>query len=169
MTNLDRGIKMNPKVTEILDHALQVAEKSDKPQQDTICALVELVHFLANESKVVALSSNQHYERIKSDMVQKEIKPTLDMDKVLDIEKLGLSINRSAIVLGVTPEKLYYFINQHGIEWRGKGQCFKRGETNPNSDRQRALSAGLKPNTVMYRMLRRGISFDEALAMGGVK
>ena len=169
MTNLDRGIKMNPKVLEILDHALQVAEKSDKPQQDTICALVELVHFLANESKVVALSSSQHYERIKSDMVQKKTKPTLTMDKVMDVEKLGLSINRSAIVLGVTPDKLYYFINQHGIEWRGKGQCFRRGEINPQSNNQRALSAGLKPNTVMYRMLRRGISFDEALAMGGVK
>jgi len=160
---------INPKVLEILDRALQVAEKSDKPQQDTICALVELVHFLANESKVVALSSSQHYERIKSDMVQKKTNPTLDMDKVMDVEKLGLSINRSAIVLGVTPDKLYYFINQHGIEWRGKGYCFKRGETNPNSDRQRALAAGLKPNTVMYRMLRRGISFDEALAMGAVK
>ena len=160
---------MNPKVLEILDHALTVAEKSDKPQQATICALVELVHFLANESKVVALSSSQHYERIKSDMVQKKTNPTLDMDKVMDVEKLGLSINRSAIVLGVTPEILYYFINKHKIEWRGKGYCFKRGETNPNSDRQRALSAGIKPNTVMYRMLRRGISFDEALSMGGVK
>ncbi len=160
---------MNPKVLEILDHAMQVAEKSDKPQQDTICALVELVHFLANESKVVALSSSQHYERIKSDMVQKKTNPTLDMDKVMDVEKLGLSINRSAIVLGVTPEILYYFINKHSITWRGKGYCFKRGETNPNSDRQRALSAGIKPNTVMYRMLRRGISFDEALAWGGVK
>ena len=160
---------MNPKVLEILDHALQVAEKSDKPQQDTICALVELVHFLANESKVVALSSNQHYERIKSDMVQKETKPTLDMDKVLDIEKLGLSINRSAIVLGVTPEKLYYFINQHGIEWRGKGQCFRRGEVNPQSNKQRAIAAGIKPNTVIGRMVRKGLSFDEALAMGGVK
>ncbi len=111
---------MNPKVTEILDHALTVAEKSDKPQQATICALVELVHFLANESKVVALSSSQHYERIKSDMVQKKTNPTLDMDKVMDVEKLGLSINRSAIVLGVTPEILYYFINKHKIEWRGK-------------------------------------------------
>ena len=160
---------MNPKVLEILDHALQVAEKSDKPQQDTIFALVELVHFLANESKVVALSSSQHYERIKSDMVQKEIKLELDLNSVMDVEKLGLSINRSAIVLGVTPDVLYYFINKHGIEWRGKGYCFKRGETNPNSNNQRALSAGLKPNTVMYRMLRRGISFDDALAMGGVK
>jgi len=160
---------MNPKVLEILDHALQVAEKSDKPQQDTICALVELVHFLANESKVVALSSNQHYERIKSDMVQKETKPTLDMDKVLDIEKLGLSINRSAIVLGVTPEKLYYFINQHGIEWRGKKPCYKRGEINPQSNKQRAIAAGIKPNTVIGRMVRKGISFNEALSMGGVK
>lgn len=160
---------MNPKVLEILDHALTVAEKSAKPQQDTICALVELVHFLANESKVVALSSSQHYERIKSDMVQKKTKPTLDMDSVMDVEKLGLSINRSAIVLSVTPDKLYYFINQHGIEWRGKGYCFKRGETNPNSNNQRAMTAGLKPNTVMYRMLRHGISFDEALAMGAVK
>ena len=160
---------MNPKVLEILDHALQVAEKSDKPQQDTIFALVELVHFLANESKVVALSSSQHYERIKSDMVQKEIKLELDLNSVMDVEKLGLSINRSAIVLGVTTEKLYYFINKYGIEWRGKGYCHKRGEVNPQSNKQRAIAAGLKPNTVIGRMARRGISFDEALAMGGVK
>ena len=40
---------MNPKVLEILDHALQVAEKSDKPQQDTICALVELVHSIVEQ------------------------------------------------------------------------------------------------------------------------
>ena len=159
---------INPKVLEILDHALQVAEKSDKPQQNTICALVELVHFLANESKVVA-SSSQHYERIKSDMVQKKTNPTLDLNSVMEVEALQLSINRSAIVLGVTPEILYYFINKHKIEWRGKSYCFKRGETNPNSNNQRAMAAGLKPNTVMYRMLRHGISFDEALAMGAVK
>ena len=160
---------ITPKVLEILDHALQVAEKSDKPQQDTICALVELVHFLANESKVVALSSSQHYERIESDMVQKETKPTLDMDKVLDIEKLGLSINRSALVLGINSTNLWYFIKKHGIEWRGKGQCFRRGEVNPQSNKQRAIAAGIKPNTVICRMVRKGLSFDEALAMGGVK
>ena len=160
---------MNPKVLEILDHALQVAEKSDKPQQDTIFALVELVHFLANESKVVALSSSQHYERIKSDMVQKEIKLELDLNSVMDVEKLGLSLNRSALLLKTDSATLARFIESNSITWRGKQPCYKRGEVNPQSNKQRAIAAGLKPNTVIGRMVRKGISFDEALSMGGVK
>lgn len=121
---LTKGIKkmINPKVLEILDHSLIIAEKSEKPQQDTICALVELVHFLANESKVVALSSSKHYERIKSDMVQKETNPTLDMTSVMDVEKLGLSINRSAIILNISHRALQLRIKKLGITWRGKGR-----------------------------------------------
>lgn len=35
---------MNSKVLAILDNALEVADKSDKPQKETICALVQLVN-----------------------------------------------------------------------------------------------------------------------------
>ena len=40
---------MNPKVLSILDNALEVAEKSDKPQKETICALVQLVNMYDEE------------------------------------------------------------------------------------------------------------------------
>ena len=35
---------MNSKVLAILDNALEIAEMSDKPQKETICALVQLVN-----------------------------------------------------------------------------------------------------------------------------
>jgi hypothetical protein len=35
---------MKSKVLAILDNALEVADKSDKPQKETICALVQLVN-----------------------------------------------------------------------------------------------------------------------------
>lgn len=158
---------INPKVLEILNQALLVAEKSDKPQQDTICALVELVHFLADESFPVVASSRKRYKHIKSDMVQPPAELTLE--KVMEIEAHGLSISKSAYLLNVNPATLCYFINSHRLDWRGKHPCYKRGETNPNSNKQRAIAAGLKYNTVIYRMLRKGISFDEALALGAAR
>lgn len=161
---------INPKVLEILDHAVMVAEKSAKPQQDTICALVELVHSIV-EQKASTLR-----KRISRDGMTPEeaittptMKKTLEMGDVLQVEQFGLSLAKSAYLLDVNPSTLYHFINRHGIEWRGKQPCYKRGEVNPNSNKQRAITAGLKPNTVIGRMVRRGISFDEALNMGGVK
>jgi hypothetical protein len=40
---------MNSKVLAILDNALEVADKSDKPQKETICALVQLVNMYDEE------------------------------------------------------------------------------------------------------------------------
>ena len=161
---------MNPKVTEILDHALTVAEKSDKPQQDTICALVELVHSIV-EQKLSTLRKRISRDgmTIEEAITTPPMKKTLEMDEVLSVEELQLSLSKSAYLLNVNPSTLYHFINKHSITWRGKGQCFRRGEVNPQSNKQRAIAAGLKPNTVIGRMVRKGISFDEALAGGGVK
>ena len=164
---------MNPKVLEILDHALQVAEKSDKPQQDTICALVELVHSIVEQKlstirKRISRDGMTIEEAITTPPMKKT-KKTLAMDDVLQIEQLQLSLSKSAYLLNVNPSTLYHFINKHSITWRGKGQCFKHGQVNPQSNKQRAIAAGLKPNTVLGRMVRKGISFDEALSMGGTK
>jgi len=170
MTNLDRGIKMNPKVLEILDHALTVAEKSDKPQQDTICALVELVHSIV-EQKLSTLRKRISRDgmTIEEAITTPTMKKTLEMDEVLSVEELQLSLSKSAYLLNVNPSTLYHFINKHSITWRGKGQCFKHGQVNPNSNQQRSKAAGISHNTVLGRMVRKGISFDEALSMGGVK
>jgi len=161
---------MNPKVTEILDHALTVAEKSDKPQQATICALVELVHSIVEQKlSTIRKRISRDGMTIEEAITTPTMKKTLEMDEVLQIEQLQLSLSKSAYLLNVNPSTLYHFINKHSITWRGKGQCYKRGEVNPQSNKQRAIAAGISHNTVLGRMVRRGISFDEALAMGGVK
>ena len=160
---------INPKVLEILDRALQVAEKSDKPQQDVICDLVELVHLIV-EQKTSTLR-----KRVSNGMTPEESITTplkrkiLTMDEVLQVEEIKLSISKSAYLLDVNPSSLNHFINKHGIKWRGKSYCFSRGDVNPNSNQQRSKAAGISHNTILGRMARRGISFDEALALGGVK
>lgn len=164
---------INPKVLEILDHALTVAEKSAKPQSDTICALVELVHSIV-EQKLSTLRKRINRDGMTIEEAittppMKKTKKTLAIDDVLQIEQLQLSLSKSAYLLNVNPSTLYHFINKHSITWRGKGQCFKHGEVNPNSNKQRAIAAGISHNTILGRMARRGISFDEALAVGCVK
>lgn len=46
----------------------------------------------------------------------------LEMDRVMAVEPLGLSINRSAYMLGCTCASLSGFITRHKINWRGKGR-----------------------------------------------
>lgn len=164
---------INHKVLEILDHALQVAEKSEKPQSDTICALVELVHSIVEQKlstirKRISRDGMTLEEAITTPLLKKT-KKTLAMNEVLQVEQLKLSLSKSAYLLGVNPSSLNHFIDKHGIEWRGKSYCTHRGEVNPNSNQQRSKAAGISHNTILGRMARRGISFDEALAMGGVK
>lgn len=48
----------------------------------------------------------------------------LTLEKVLEIETQELSINRSALLLGVLPSFLGKFIKKHNINWRGKGIAF---------------------------------------------
>ena len=42
--------------------------------------------------------------------------------KIVECEKLGLSINRSAALLGVDYKTLYRRIKKLGINWRGQGK-----------------------------------------------
>lgn len=54
-------------------------------------------------------------------------KPILFLDKVLEVESHGLSLSKSAYLLGVSIGALCKFINKHKIEWRGKGNRFGDG------------------------------------------
>ena len=60
---------MNSKVLAILDNALEIAEMSDKPQKETICALVQLVNMYDEgglcDSELKELALN--YARILKD------------------------------------------------------------------------------------------------------
>ena len=89
----------------------------------------------------------------------------LTIEKVLEIEAHGISITSSSILLGVNPQTLHAFIKRHGIEWRGKGYNFKKGETNPNSNFQKAKALGICNMTIQKRMERNWISFEEAAAI----
>lgn len=89
----------------------------------------------------------------------------LTKEKVLEMEANRLSITSSAFLLDVTPQTLHAFIKRNGIEWRGKGFNYKKGEVNQNSDYQKAKALGICPMTIHKRMERHGISFDEAVDM----
>ena len=89
----------------------------------------------------------------------------LTVKKVLEIEAHGISITSSAILLGVEPQTLHAFIKRHGIEWRGKGFNYKKGEVNPNSNFQKAKTLDICNMTIQKRMERNWISFEEAAAI----
>ncbi len=42
--------------------------------------------------------------------------------QIIDCERLGLTINRSAIILNISHSALQLRIKKLGINWRGKGQ-----------------------------------------------
>lgn len=60
----------------------------------------------------------------------------LTIEKVLEIETQELSINRSALLLGVLPSVLSKFIKLNKINWGGKGIAFSKSVGN-----------GIKQNT----------------------
>jgi len=43
-------------------------------------------------------------------------------NQIIDCERLGLTINRSAIILNISHSALQLRIKKLGINWRGKGQ-----------------------------------------------
>ena len=50
------------------------------------------------------------------------------LKQVLEVEKLGLTITRSAMLLNITQARLSKIIKKHKINWRGRGECItKRG------------------------------------------
>lgn len=94
---------------------------------------------------------------------------TLTLEKVLDVEKHGLSLNKSAHILGVHISKLARYIDRHGIAWRGRKPCFRLGQPDPNSTLQKIVKSGNNYSTIMYRMDIKGMALDEAIEKGRAK
>jgi len=101
--------------------------------------------------------------------MNKPAKPILTLKKVLEVEELGLSVNKSAIVLCVDNSTLDRFIKRHSIAWRGKMPCYKHGQVNPKSELQRIKKSGINRSTVIYRMNIKGMYLEQAITMGGSK
>ena len=95
-------------------------------------------------------------------------KRVLTLKKVLEVEKHGLSINKSAYLLDVSMPKLWRFIEKNKIQWRGKNPCFRKNEVNPNSTSQRIKKSGICKTTIYYRINVMGMTLDEAIARGSL-
>lgn len=93
----------------------------------------------------------------------------LTMDKVLEVEKHGLSINKSAYILGVGMPKLWRFIKKNNIHWSGKKPCFRKNEVNPDSTLQQIKKSGICKATIYYRINVMGLTLEQAIAIGSSK
>lgn len=82
----------------------------------------------------------------------------LTLERVLEVEKHGLSISKSAYLLDVAVATLAQFVRDNRIVWRGK----KRFGYNPYSNRRLILASGVCESTV-YRRMARGLTLHEAL------
>ena len=96
----------------------------------------------------------------------KPSKRVLTLKKVLEVEKYGLSINKSAYLLDVSMPKLWRFIEKNNIQWRGKNPCFRKNEVNPNSTSQRIKKSGICKTTIYYRINVMGLTLEQAIARG---
>ena len=96
-------------------------------------------------------------------------KPILTLESVLDVEKHGLSINKSAYLLGVSMPKLWRFIKKNNIHWSGKNPCFRKNEVNPDSILQQIKRSGICRATIYYRINVMGLTLEQAIAIGGSK
>ena len=93
----------------------------------------------------------------------------LTMDKVLEVEKHGLSINKSAYLLGVSMPKLWRFIKKNNIQWSGKKPCYKKNEVNHGSTLQQIKKSGICKTTIYYRINVMGLTLEQAIAIGSSK
>lgn len=82
----------------------------------------------------------------------------LTLERVLEVEKHGLSISKSAHLLDVAVATLARYIRDNRIVWRGK----KRFGFNPYSNNQLILSSGV-PSSTVYERMARGLTLHEAL------
>ena len=96
----------------------------------------------------------------------KPSKRVLTLKKVLEVEKHGLSINKSAYLLDVSMPKLWRFIKKNKIQWRGKNPCFRKNEVNPNSTSQRIKKSGICKTTIYYRINVMGMKLEQEIARG---
>ena len=82
----------------------------------------------------------------------------LNLKDVLEVEKRGLSIGKSAYLLDVAVATLARFIRDNRIVWRGK----KRFGYNPYSNNQLILASGI-PSSTVYGRMASGLTLHEAL------
>ena len=82
----------------------------------------------------------------------------LTLERVLEVEKHGLSISKSAYLLDVAVATLARFVRDNRIVWRGK----KRFGFNPYSNNQLILASGV-PSSTVYERMARGLTLHEAL------
>ena len=82
----------------------------------------------------------------------------LTLERVLEVEKHGLSISKSACLLDVAVATLARYIRDNRIVWRGK----KRFGFNPYSNNQLILSSCV-PSSTVYGRMARGLTLHEAL------
>jgi len=82
----------------------------------------------------------------------------LTLERVLEVEKRGLSISKSAYLLDVAVATLARFVRDNRIVWRGK----KRFGYNPYSNNQLILASGV-PSSTVYERMARGLTLHEAL------
>jgi len=82
----------------------------------------------------------------------------LTLECVLEVEKHGLSISKSAYLLDVAVATLARYIRDNRIVWRGK----KRFGYNPYSNNQLILASGV-PSSTVYERMARGLTLHEAL------
>ena len=95
-------------------------------------------------------------------------KRVLTLKKVLEVEKHGLSINKSAYLLDVSMPKLWRFIKKNKIQWRGKSPCFRKNEVNPDSTSQRIKKSGICKTPIYYRINVMGWTLEQAIARGSL-
>ena len=82
----------------------------------------------------------------------------LNLERVLEIEKHGLSIGKSAYLLDVAVTTLARFIREERIVWRGK----KRFGYNPFSNNALIVQSGI-PSSTIYKRMASGLTLHEAL------
>ena len=82
----------------------------------------------------------------------------ITLECVLEVEKHGLSIGKSAYLLDVAVTTLARYIRDNRIVWRGK----KRFGFNPYSNNQLILASGV-PSSTVYERMARGLTLHEAL------
>lgn len=74
----------------------------------------------------------------------------MNLEEVLQLEELGLSLNKSAYLLNVSPSTLLRFTRKHGISWRGLGANRRLRNVEKNSLYQQGVAAGLSHREIAH-------------------
>jgi len=78
----------------------------------------------------IDLGTLRYRERAGWDKIDALVTPPNNQQKatdqqIVDCEKMGMTIRRSAYFLGISKTALQYRIKKLGINWRGKGEQFQ--------------------------------------------